>query len=117
MAKFNSVLYEIMGSRIKKRREELKINQSDLGDSVDIGRSSIANIEKGRQKPPLSVIYKICKALDIEVHFVLPTYIEIEELVKAEDDNSLKIYYEKYNLNENLQREIDSLLNDTDDDN
>lgn len=116
MAKFNSVLYEIMGTRIKMRREELGISQSDLGEMVEIGRSSIVNIEKGRQKPPLSVIYKICRALNIDVHSVLPTYIEIDEMVNAEEDNPLKMYYAKYNLGEDLQRELDSLLNDNSDD-
>lgn len=45
MPNFNSVLYKILGSRIKGRREYLKINQIDLGDKVGIGRTSITNIE------------------------------------------------------------------------
>jgi len=112
MLNFNSVLYKILGNRIKNRREDLKINQTDLGEKVGIGRSSITNIENGRQKPPLSIIYKICRELDIDVHTILPTYGEVEEIINSDNDkSSLKPYYEKYGLDENLQREIDNLFN------
>lgn len=112
MSNFNSMLYRLLGSGIKRRREELDMNQSLLGEKSEIGRASISNIEKGRQKPPLSVIYRICHELDIDVHSVLPTYKEIEAAVIAESgQSSLKLYFEKVNLDENLQKEIDSLFN------
>lgn len=116
MANFSSILYQILGERIKAQRESKKMNQSDLGDKVGIGRTSISNIEKGRQKPPLSVIYKICHELDLEVYSVLPTYIEIQENIQPKE-NPLKLYYDKYNLNEDMQKEIDSLFKKKKDDN
>lgn len=113
MSSFSSALYQLLGSRIKKRREELGINQEDLGKKVDIGRTSISNMEQGRQKPPLSLIYKICHVLDIDVHMVLPTHTEIQEMIKPSNENeNLKLYYDKYNLDEDTQREIDDLLKD-----
>jgi len=112
MSNFNSMLYKLLGSRIKNRREELEINQSFLGEKAEIGRASISNIEKGRQKPPLSVIYRICHELDIDVHSVLPTYKEIEAAVETESSqSSLKSYFEKVNLDENLQKVIDDIFN------
>lgn len=106
------MLYKLLGSRIKSRREELDMNQSVLGEKAVIGRASISNIEKGRQKPPLSVIYRICHELDIDVHSVLPTYKEIEASVEAENSqSSLKLYFEKVNLDENLQKVIDDIFN------
>ena len=111
------MLYKLLGSRIKRRREELDMNQSLLGEKAEIGRASISNIEKGRQKPPLSLIYRICHELDIDVHSVLPTYKEIEVTIEAESSkSSLKLYFEKVNLDENLQKEIDSLFNNKTDD-
>lgn len=106
------MLYKLLGSKIKSRREELDMNQSVLGKKAEIGRASISNIEIGRQKPPLSVIYRICNELDIDVHSVLPTYKEIELAVEAENNqSSLKSYYEKVNLDENLQKVIDDIFN------
>lgn len=117
MSNFNSVLYQILGSRIKKRREDLQISQEELGKKAEIGRPSISNIEKGRQKPPLSVIYKICSHLDIDVHYIMPTFNEIEEAVKTEDNKStLQTYIEESDLDENIKKEIDSLFNKKTDD-
>ncbi len=112
MSNFNSMLYKLLGSRIKSRRDDLEMNQSVLGEKAEIGRASISNIEKGRQKPPLSVIYRICHELDIDVHSVLPTYKEIEAAVEAESSqSSLKSYFKKVNLDENLQKVIDDIFN------
>lgn len=112
MSNFNSVLYQLLGAKLKARRDELRINQNDLGEKVGIGRTSISNIEQGRQKPPLSVIYKICHELNIDVHSALPTYSQIDEVINLNNDSSLKLYYDKYGLDENTQREIDDLFKD-----
>lgn len=112
MKSFNSILYQILGAKIKSRREELNMNQNELGQKVDIGRASISNIEKGRQKPPLSVIYKICHELDVDVHSILPTYIEIENELKNENDSSFKKLFDHYELDEQTQKEIDDLFKD-----
>lgn len=111
MKNFNSILYQILGQRIKSRREELNMNQNDLGEKVNIGRASISNIEQGRQKPPLSVIYKICHELDVDVHTILPTYKEIEKQINQVENTSLKQYYDQYNLDDNTKDLIDKLLN------
>lgn len=110
MPKFNSTLYEILGSRIKSRREELRLNQNDLGEKAGVGRTSISNIEQGRQKPPLSVIYNICQSLDIDVHSVLPTYSEVLEAMNPESKSNFDPYYDIYNVDEKTQRTIESLF-------
>ena len=71
MSSFNSVLYSILGQRIKDRREELGFSQHQLAENVSniypIKRSSISNIERGKQQPPLHIIYEICKAIRLDV--------------------------------------------------
>jgi DNA-binding XRE family transcriptional regulator len=88
------------------------MNQNELGEKANIGRASISNIEKGRQKPPLSVIYKICHELDVDVHSILPTYIEIDNELKIENESSFKSLFDYYDLDENTQKEIDDLFKD-----
>lgn len=117
MKNFNSILYQILGNKIKVRREDLKMNQIELGEKAGIGRTSISNIEKGRQKPPLSVIYKICHELELDVRSILPTHLEIEqEIIQAENNNSFKKFYDMYNLDEKTQNEINDLLKENQDD-
>jgi transcriptional regulator with XRE-family HTH domain len=110
MKNFNSILYQILGQKIKFRREELNMNQNELGDKANIGRASISNIEQGRQKPPLSVIYRICHELDVDVHAILPTYKEIEEQTNQVENGSLKQYYDQYNLDYKTKELIDNLF-------
>lgn len=110
MKNFSSILYQMLGNKIKSRREELEMNQSELGEKVEIGRASISNIEKGRQKPPLSVIYKICHELNLDVHSILPTYVEIENELKSKNESSFKKLFDHYDLDENTQKEIDDLF-------
>jgi len=111
MKNFNSILYQILGNRIKTRREALNMNQIELGEKANIGRTSISNIEQGRQKPPLSVIYKICHELKVDVRTILPTHLEIEhEITHIKDNSPLKKFYDMYNLDEKTQKDIDDLF-------
>lgn len=54
----------LFGQRLKLMRISAELTQDDLADRVGLTRSSIANIEAGRQDPPLSRILCIAAALD-----------------------------------------------------
>lgn len=113
MTEFNKALYEIIGEGIKKIRVNKNINQTKLSDNVHIGRSSISNIEKGNQQPPLHVLYKICSYLDIDIHSILPTLAEVEkkkeENKKKGKSNELDTYLSGVN-NEKLKQTISEII-------
>lgn len=71
------LLYEIIGERLKQRRLEAKVTQARLADAVGVLRTSVTNIEAGRQKPPLHLLYRMCVALDVEISSLLPTNEEV----------------------------------------
>jgi len=73
-------LYQIIGTRLKQRRSELGITQAHLAAAAGVLRTSVTNIESGRQKPPLSLLYKLCEALDAEVAAIVPTNAEAAQL-------------------------------------
>jgi len=52
-----------MGRSIRERREELRLNQRQLGHLVSLSRTSIANIEAGRQGLYVTSLYRFAKAL------------------------------------------------------
>jgi transcriptional regulator with XRE-family HTH domain len=56
-------LYRVFGSRVRARREEMSITQEELGSRVDLSRTSITNIEKGRQRVLLHQMVEIAQAL------------------------------------------------------
>lgn len=74
-------LYELIGARLKQRRLEREKTQAWLAERVGMLRTSITNIEKGRQKPPLHVIYALCDALDGDPLEILPTLEEVRQFV------------------------------------
>ena len=54
--------YERLGSAIKARREALSLTQSDLAARLGLSRTSITNIERGRQR---LLIDQFCRLAEI----------------------------------------------------
>lgn len=70
-------LYRLIGERLKEERISQKITQAVLAEKVGVLRTSIANIEAGKQKPPLYLLYEICFALNVGIDSVLPQADEV----------------------------------------
>lgn len=85
-------LYRTVGKNIRVRREKLKLSQNTIADDVGVQRTSITNIESGRQKPPLHLLYSICLALKIELADVLPKTgdVELRQVVDVEVNKETK---------------------------
>jgi transcriptional regulator with XRE-family HTH domain len=73
-----SKLYKIIGRRLKQRRKELGMTQSELAETIGHLRTSVANIEAGRQKAPLHVLFTLSNELGIELASIIPTNAEVE---------------------------------------
>lgn len=71
-------LYSLIGIKIKELRGRRR--QEDLAEAIGMLRTSVANIESGRQKTPLHVLYKVCAFLDIEPTLLLPKMSEIVKI-------------------------------------
>lgn len=65
--------YLAVGKRIRDRRKAKKMTQEDLGKSVNLTRTSIINIEKGRQKLLLHTFVGISETLKIDVQSLCPS--------------------------------------------
>ena len=66
-------LYRHIGIAVRQRRETLGMTQVQLASAIGLLRTSIVNLEAGRQRVPLHTLYPICAALGIEVTDVLPS--------------------------------------------
>jgi transcriptional regulator with XRE-family HTH domain len=78
MALNEDILYQIIGERIRNVRSEQGISQAELADKLGISRTSIVNIEAGRQRPPLHLLWKIADELDTEVVLLVPRKQELK---------------------------------------
>lgn len=61
------------GKLLKQRRTELKLSQKDFGRAVGLSRTSITNIESGRQPVSLPNLYAMADVLQVDVADLLPT--------------------------------------------
>ena len=76
-------LYQMLGEQLRTLRERHsdaagRMTQATLAKLVGLERTSITNIEKGTQKVPLHVLYRICEALGVTALEVLPPLTEVQ---------------------------------------
>ncbi len=79
-----------MGTRMKRRRKELKMSQAELAEKVNVSNNHISSIETGKQIPSLTTFVKICEQLDTTPDFLL--------LGSLHTDNLPKIIYDSLAL-------------------
>ena len=70
-------LYEAVGERIARARKAAEISQTKLALKVGVARASIVNIERGRQRPPISLVWQIADALSVEAATLIPLRREL----------------------------------------
>jgi len=80
MALNEDLLYALIGEQLKRARVNSGIPQSRLADAIGHLRTSISNIEGGRQRPPLHVLYELCYHVGIEVVSILPLDREVRKI-------------------------------------
>ena len=73
----------IVGSIFRKRRKEMKMTQTQLGDKVGLPFSTLAGYERGIRGMSLETYFRLCEALHLDPN-------EVHEEVKKilADDNA-----------------------------
>lgn len=69
-------LYSLIGNRIQSYRKDLNMSQTDLAYKIEVSRTTLSNIESGKQKVAIDLIYKICNAFNITIFDFLPANAE-----------------------------------------
>jgi transcriptional regulator with XRE-family HTH domain len=77
-----SYFYAEFGVRLKKARERASLTQKELAERVELPRTSITNIEHGRQRIALHQLVQFAAALGVETLELLPEEeLNLDELV------------------------------------
>jgi transcriptional regulator with XRE-family HTH domain len=66
-------LYAEFGSKVRQKRLEAGLRQSEVAERVGLTRASISNLEAGRQRPLLHQVYELARTLHTDLHDLLPT--------------------------------------------
>ncbi len=64
--------YQAFGPRLRAARKKAGYTQEDLAKALHLTRTSIANIEKGRQKILLHTFHRLLAVLDVLPHQLFP---------------------------------------------
>ncbi len=68
--------YVEVGRRIREARKRAGMTQQDLGDEVNLSRTSITNIESGNQPVTIWLLHLVSSAVDCALIDLLPTLQE-----------------------------------------
>ena len=62
-----ATLKKCIGSRIRKRRSDLRISQEDLAFKAELTPTYLSQLENGKRNPSLELLYRVCTVLQIEL--------------------------------------------------
>lgn len=80
-----------IGSRIRTKREELKLSREKLAECIDVSPQFLAQIELGRRGMSSVTLYKVCNALSASADYIV---------LGKKEENDLPVFYEMLsNLN------------------
>jgi transcriptional regulator with XRE-family HTH domain len=82
-------IYVRIGRELRIHREQRRLSQARLAETVGLRRTSLVNIEAGRQRLPLHVLYALCSVLEIEPSDVLPGIAEVRLPSEADEHEVL----------------------------
>lgn len=83
------LLYQIIGRKIRAARLQTGMSQAELAERLQMTRTSVVNIEYGRQRPPLHVLWQIADAMNVEPVDLVPRreeYLPETEAVKLDPE-------------------------------
>lgn len=70
---YEKVFYSTFGQMLAEARRKRRVSQEMLADELGLSRTSITNIEKGRQPVQLHTLYIIARLLSIDIKELLPS--------------------------------------------
>lgn len=72
-------LHRALGAQIRQLREGAGDSQGVLAEALGLSRTSIVNLEAGRQRPPLVTLYRIAKRYQTDVPSLLPALSDVDD--------------------------------------
>jgi len=76
-----SAFYRQLGTNIRTCRKRSKLSQEGLATLIGLTRTSLTNIENGRQHPPLHTLCEIVEKLKVDISELLPRPLPATESV------------------------------------
>lgn len=75
--------YTELGARLRNKREALGLKQSDIAEAAGISRTSLTNIECGRQRILVDQLSLICHRLGVSAAEILPAEVVMPKTAQS----------------------------------
>lgn len=90
--------------KLKQARKVKGLTQTELGNIIGVGKSTIAGYESGKREPDIDKIHGIILALDIDANYLWQDDLENTRIKKTsvsaktetEDRKLIKLFYELF---------------------
>ena len=85
-----------VGQRIKDRRKELNLTQTDVYHQTGIASGALSQIENGSRSPSIMIFYKLAVALDFSTDWLLTGESSNSKIsiFSESEENIIKMYRE-----------------------
>lgn len=98
-----------VGKRIKEKREQLGLKQSELAEMLGVTKGAIGNYENGVSSPKEEILLKLFDVLDVEPNYLFQdSFKEIETPVTLDELDLIEKYR---NLDDHGKRQVTTTLN------
>ena len=68
---YDDIEVVVLGHKIKEKRLELNLTQTELAEKIDIEQSDLSKIEKGLLNPSIKIIKRIAKGLNTSISLTI----------------------------------------------
>lgn len=85
----NAIDYKLIGQRIKAKRNELKITQDTLADSINMTTYYISKIENGKVTPTLDTLAHIAFHLNMDLSYLITGSSTLEKSYYINELNNI----------------------------
>lgn len=100
-----------IGTRMKERREELGITQTQLAEMIGVTKGAVGNYETDANSPKASIMYKVFTALQCDANYLYQDEMKEPEskMLPVEERSLLKLFRQ---LNDEGQEKLTDYADD-----
>ena len=64
--------YREVGLHVQMHRKRAKLTQGEVANDLCMPRATYANVESGRQRVPVDVVWRLAVLFNVPIHLLLP---------------------------------------------